>query len=378
MSAPLLSIVVPTEGRLREIRALVESVQKARSSLVSSPTGFGVPNDAIELLLVDSSEPLLDPSSISAWDPSWMRVYPGTRSVRQKRNSGADSARAAWVAFVDSDCVISPGYLAAVLAAISTRDVKAFAGKLEFSGSENFVWRAIKGSQLATPETQTEGDGEVNWCATANLIIERSLFVSLGGFDETLPFRLGGDDVDLGLRLQRRGQALQVLPRALVVHPKAPWSRLRGIIPRTWRWGRVEYHLGRRHRERLRFMPPFFTAAAMSFALASVIGAALTHHLALLLLPPLWMLLATVIATLLVGRGSEPFHDRYLAGSLSRLYHLGCAWEHIRAGSLRFVWQALILEDRLEALFPAEPLQCWSNLVAALLVALLGVAIVSR
>jgi hypothetical protein len=66
-----------------------------------------------------------------------------------------------------------------------------------------------------------------------------------------------------------------------------------------------------------------------------------------------------------------------MAGWLERLYHVGAAWEHLRGGSLRFLWEGFILEDHLDELFPPEPLQSWSNLVSALLVGLVGTIIVA-
>jgi hypothetical protein len=308
-----------------------------------------------------------------------MDVSRGTRHVRQKRNQGVQEARGKWIAFVDSDCVVTRGYFDATLAAIDRGEARAFAGRVEFQGPESAVWRVIAGTQLASPESQTSGEGEVAWCATANLLIERRLFVDLGGFDESLPFRLGGDDVDLGLRLKRSGNTLRVLPDALVVHPKEAWSSLGAIIPRTWRWGRVEYHLAVRHRDRVRPTPPFFTGNFLTLALACAAGTMLTGGVGLLWMPLLWVLTSTLLLTLMTGwNGSTPFLWRYLSGWLQRVYHLGAAWEYLRAGSLRFLWESLILEEHLEDLFPAEPLQNWSNLLAALLVGLMGAAIVAR
>jgi len=375
---PLLSVVVPTEGRQREIRALVTSLQEAWCAHVQAVQDTRAPADVVELVLVDSTDPPLDPGTIAAWDAQWMHVRHGTQHVRQKRNQGVQEARGQWIAFVDSDCVVTPGYFSAILAALDRGEARAFAGRVEFRGAENVVWRVVAATQLVSPEAQTAGEGEVAWCATANLIIERRLFLALGGFDESLPFRLGGDDVDLGLRLQQSGNALRVLPDALVVHPKEAWSRLGAIIPRTWRWGRIEYHLAMRHRERVHPTPPFFTGTVLTLGLACGAGTVLTGRLGLLWMLPLWVLTSTLLATLLTGWGSPvPFLWRYLAGWLERLYHLGAAWEYLRAGSLRFLWEALILDDHLEALFPAEPLQHWSNLLAALLIGLVGAVIIA-
>jgi len=349
-------------------RAYAQTIQEKRT-----------PAEVLELVFMDSTDPALDPSTIAAWDASWMYVKRGTQNVRQKRNQGALDARGRWIAFVDSDCLVTPEYVGAVLAAIARGEARAFAGRVEFRGPDNAVWRVIAASQLVSPETQTAGEGETAWCATANLIIERDVFAALGGFDESLPFRLGGDDVDLGLRLRRSGNALRVLPDALVLHPKAAWSHLRAILPRAWRWGRIEYHLALRHADKVRPTPPFFTGAILSMGLACGAGTVLTGRLALLWMLPLWILASTLLSTLLTGwRSPVSFTCRYAALWLERLYHLGATREYLRSGSLRFLWEGLIMEDDLEGLFPAEPLQSWSNLVAALLVGLVGVVIVAR
>ena len=378
-SAPMLSVIVPTEGRHSEIEALVASLREAWHFHSEVLQEQRAPEEVVNFLLVDSTDPPLDPRKIEGWDAQWMKVSRGTRHVRQKRNQGVHEARAPWVAFIDSDCIVAPGYFNAILAALDRREARAFAGRVEFRGAENGVWRVIAGTQLVSPEAQTSGEGEVAWCATANLIIERQLFLDLGGFDESLPFRLGGDDVDFGLRLQRNGNTLHVLPDALVVHPKEAWSRLGAIIPRTWRWGRVEYHLAVRHRDRVRLTPPFFTGTFLTLGLICGTGAILTGRMGLLWMLPFWIFASTLLATLLTGWSSPiPFLWRYLSGWLERVYHLGAAWEYLRAGSVRFLWESLILEGNLEELFPAEPLQNWSNLLAALIVGLVGAVIVAR
>jgi Glycosyl transferase family 2 len=375
----LLSLVVPTEGRLSAVDALVASLLEAWRTYALSGLDPTVTADVLELLIVDSTTPALDPRAIDTWDPSWMHVTPGSRNVRQKRNQGAKQARGAWIAFIDSDCAVVPGYLISVLAAIKRREARAFAGRVEFRGNDNAIWHVIVESGLTTPETQTIGEGDTLWCATANLIIDRCLFEAVGGFDESLPFRLGGDDVDLGLRLHRSGHALRILPDAIVVHPKEAWSSWGAILPRAWRWGRVEYHLSKRHPDRVRSTPPFITGAGLTFGIACSVGALLTGRPALLLLAPFWVVAATVLTTLLTGRNrSISFAVRYMAGCLGLVYHVGAVWEYLRAGSLRFIWEGLILEDQMDKLFPTEPTRSWANLLAALLTGFVGAIILTR
>jgi hypothetical protein len=89
---------------------------------------------------------------------------------------------------------------------------------------------------------------------------------------------------------------------------------------------------------------------------------------------PLWIVVSSLLIALFASRRTTAgFLTLYLAACLDGVYHLGSAWEYLRAGSLRFFWEALILEERLEELFPAEPLQSWSYIVAAVLVGLAGI-----
>jgi hypothetical protein len=160
-SAPLLSVIVPTEGRGPEIEALVASLREAWHSHSEAMQEQRAPAEVVNFLLVDSTDPPLDPRKIAGWDAQWMNVSRGTRHVRQKRNQGVQESQAPWVAFVDSDCIVAPGYFSAILAALDRREAHAFAGRVEFRGAENAVWRVIAGTQLVSPEAQTSGEGEV-------------------------------------------------------------------------------------------------------------------------------------------------------------------------------------------------------------------------
>ncbi len=44
------------------------------------------------------------------------------------------------------------------------------------------------------------------------------------------------------LRLNRVGVALCALNDVVAYHPTEPWSTIRAITSKTWRWGRFEYH----------------------------------------------------------------------------------------------------------------------------------------
>jgi len=375
-NSPVISVVVPTEGRAKEIDLLVSSLDVSWKYYIALNGDSRGPSEIFELLLVDSSDPPLNLEIFSAWDTSWMHKLCGPKNVRQKRNLGAEKARGLWVAFVDSDCVVDKGYLDGLLKAVREERTRAFAGRVIFRGKDNLVWRMINAAGLATPQAQTEGDGEVIWCATANLLVERQFFLEMNGFDTTLPLRLGADDVDFGLRLHRRGNGLRILKEASVFHPKEAWSNLRAIVPRTWRWGRMEYHLALRHRDRVKTMPPFFTAQALMIITGISITAMFAQELTLLIMLPIWLLLVTIILPFLKERQQHAgYLASYLGSWLALVYHLGTAYEYISNGSPRFLWEGLILTDSMEDMFPAERANAWSWLLAAIITTLMGVLV---
>ncbi len=66
------------------------------------------------------------------------------------------------------------------------------------------------------PKPYDKVSGETTWCAGTVLLITRSLFESIGGFDER--FFLYCEDVDLSWRARASGFSLRVAHRALAFH----------------------------------------------------------------------------------------------------------------------------------------------------------------
>jgi N-acetylglucosaminyl-diphospho-decaprenol L-rhamnosyltransferase len=67
-----------------------------------------------------------------------------------------------------------------------------------------------------SPDRGQAREGEVFSPCGAAMMIERALFLDLGGFDEQ--FFCYGEDVDLGYRLQLRGEPTLLVPQAVIHH----------------------------------------------------------------------------------------------------------------------------------------------------------------
>ena len=140
---PTVTIVVPTAGRVALTRTCLESIQTA-----SSADGVQV-----EVLIVDSSS-LLEQTHLHAICAQLGAEFlTGPPSVSDKRNLGAEQARAELVMFVDSDCVVGPGCLAAHLATLQQPAVHASQGTILFRGLERLAFRAVRCSGILSAFT---------------------------------------------------------------------------------------------------------------------------------------------------------------------------------------------------------------------------------
>lgn len=142
------------------------------------------------------------------------------------RNAGAAHARSEWLAFLDDDDEWLPAYLRTVLERIA-------AGGVDMLGTD-LVYRYDDGSErpgkpacdaLVVDAFLTHNPGLIG----SNLVIRRSLFADVGGFDESLPCV---EDMDFGIRLSLHGSVrYHPLREQLVRHYQHAGPRL--CTPRT-------------------------------------------------------------------------------------------------------------------------------------------------
>ena len=143
------------------------------------------------------------------------------------RNVGAAQTRARWLAFVDADDEIAPGWIDAMFAAL---DAHAFvAGRFESTRLNSAA--VLRTRQLQQDDgLQDCGIGpRLPHAGAGNMGIHRAVFEAVGGFDADLGCL---EDTDFCWRVQLAGVPLVFWPDA-VVH-----VRLRSTMRRMWRQGR--------------------------------------------------------------------------------------------------------------------------------------------
>jgi glycosyltransferase involved in cell wall biosynthesis len=212
---PDLSVVVATRNRAQRLRALLRSL----SAQTIEPAAF-------EAIVVDDAS--LDETASVLADACATSPF-GVRAIRRSqvggpgraRNDGWREARGGIVAFIDDDCIATPGWLEAGLASYR-EDPGVF----------------VQGRTTPIPEEQPRL-GLFSYTITVehlgphfetcNIFYPRDLLERHGGFD-TEAFPRGGEDCDLAWRVIESGVRPRFAPEATVyhaVHELGPIGQLR-------------------------------------------------------------------------------------------------------------------------------------------------------
>jgi mycofactocin glycosyltransferase len=160
------------------------------------------------------------------------------------RNAGLAAAHSAVIAFVDSDCVPSEGWLAPLLgyfddpmvAAVAPRIVAA-AGTVHDEGSRSSLDRG-------TDEGPVRPGSRVPFVPSAALLVRTEVALGPDLFDVALR---GGEDVDLVWRLNEAGWDVRYVPSSIVVH-EGPATVKEFLVRRAF-YGTTAGPLSRRHGE---------------------------------------------------------------------------------------------------------------------------------
>jgi glycosyltransferase involved in cell wall biosynthesis len=224
---PLLSVIVPARNATRTIEACLRALQDE-----ATRTPF-------ELLVVDNGSRDDTIAKVRGLGVPVLEIPPGG-FVSGSRNVGVRETTAPIVAFVDSDCVIRPGWAAALLDVLTDASIGAAGGKYDIRDESSWVER---GWDLAHHVRLTELR-DVTYVPGGNLATPRRVFLEVGGFDETLET---GEDPDLCKRIVGAGYRVVESPTIRTVHLGEP--RTLAAVFRRQRWHgrglRLRYANGR-------------------------------------------------------------------------------------------------------------------------------------
>ena len=318
------SLITPTFGRPEEVSEFLESLTHQEYTDFEVIVSDGTPKDALRPALArfEGSTP---------YPLQFLHVE--YLPVSDARNLAARHTRGEWLIFLDSDCLIPPGYLKAVDAALAGGTLDVFGGPdaadptftplqkaISYSMTSFLTTGGIRGREKSTATYYPRG---------FNMGMRKALFEQVKGYDETLKC---AEDVDLSIRLAAAGARMGFVPGAHVYHKRR--NTLKTYFRQVYRFGAARLNLARRHPHQLKPTHLFPLAFALGFWSSA-------------LLAPFWTPAAVLLSgmvgyLLLVGLGAAVKERSVRVGALAVVTTLtmftGYGW-----GFARNVWATYVL-----------------------------------
>lgn len=221
MAVPKLSIIVPVrddERLFRLLASLCESPELKSCELVVACNG--------------SRQQFIDRvSSIVASAPCAHVLIDDIANPARAITKAAQIATGEKLLILDSDCIPCGRYLQLLLAEMGSHRV--LRGPINYTGTNTFSRATAAWRQSFYDKVAKEGR-----LYAPNLVIDRSLFLSLGGFVESLRHAYDSEFSD---RAMRQGETAVLLPSAIVTHECHT-----SVITEMKIW--FDYGCGRRYR----------------------------------------------------------------------------------------------------------------------------------
>jgi glycosyltransferase involved in cell wall biosynthesis len=208
MSTPRISVVIPHYNDLKGLGLCLDSIDRQT-----------IDRDAYEIIVGDNASPC-GLAAVEAVVAGRARVVSiSEKGAGPARNGAAAEARGEILAFIDSDCVAQPGWLAAGSAMVAPGI---------FIGGHMFVLPPegkLTGSAAVELALAFDNESYVRksqFTVTANLFVLRADFERIGGF------RTGvSEDIEWCNRAIRLGMKIDYCGDASVGHPPRPdWNAM--------------------------------------------------------------------------------------------------------------------------------------------------------
>jgi glycosyltransferase involved in cell wall biosynthesis len=202
---PVISVVIPHLAQPELLRRCLRSLAAQE----------GAP--PFEVLVVDNGSAELPAEICAAFGARLLaEPVPGPGPAR---NRGADAARGAILAFTDADCVIDPGWLAAIARRFGQDpQVGILGGDVRIALADPDRITAVEAYESIYAFRTRLYIERDRYVATLNMAVRRTVFEQVGPF--------GGieiaEDIDWGQRATALGLPMVYEPAARVQHPARP------------------------------------------------------------------------------------------------------------------------------------------------------------
>ena len=214
--------------------SIVITVYNNASSISELMDSLLVQEDPKEIVVVDS----MSGDGTSEILEKYAREHPEVKHFMIKcsrgrgRNIGVSKAAFDFVAFTDGDAVADPEWIRSMRNFFS-RDYEMVIGKVRQIGHEKF--RALNRVELIYDSYEVTAP-------SANLGYNKSLFLKLGGFDESF---ITAEDIDLNIRCVKSGAKIAVCDQCIIQNRTR--DTLSGMVKQAFWNGYGRKQLARKH-----------------------------------------------------------------------------------------------------------------------------------
>lgn len=183
---PLISVIIPVKNEEENLELCLEALTKVE-----------FPPDGVEIIVVDNGS---EDRTLEVAQSFGLRILQRPElNIAELRNSGAARARGKYVAFVDADIVVCTGWLQAAYKRFSENpEICCLGGYIDIPDNASWLERTWHLRLEIWPSEQ-----EVEWVSSMNMIVKKSVFEQVGGFNPRL---VTAEDVDLCFRMKSFGK----------------------------------------------------------------------------------------------------------------------------------------------------------------------------
>ena len=255
------SIIIPVYNRPDEVDELLDSL--TRQTL----------KDFEVLVIEDGSTLTCRPITEKYEEKLNIRYFFKENSgPGQTRNYGAERSRGTYLIILDSDCILPPGYLAAVTEELKREPADAFGGPDRAHPSFTDIQKAINYSMTSFFTTGGIRGGRKKmdkfYPRSFNMGVRREVYHALGGFSR-MRF---GEDIDFSIRIFKGGYHCRLFPDAWVYHKRR--TDLKKFFKQVHNSGIARINLYKKYPESLKLvhlLPGLFTLGTAVLLLGALL-----------------------------------------------------------------------------------------------------------
>jgi GT2 family glycosyltransferase len=260
---PTYSLIIPTFKRADEVEECLQSLTQQTFKDFEVILSDGTPGKSLESVAMPFTQQL-----------HLLFLYEEFIGVSEARNLGYQHARGEYIIFLDSDCIIPPGYMQAVHNHLQSKPLDLFGGPDAAAADFSPLQKAISYSMTSILTT-----GGIRGKKTHvgkyhprsfNMGIRKTVFEAVNGFSD---FKCG-EDIELSIRIIQAGYSSGLIEDAFVYHKRR--TSFSQFYKQVFRFGAARINIGARHKGEIK--------PAHLFPLAFSLG--LVFSLLLLLIYP--------------------------------------------------------------------------------------------